>query len=282
MKILCYGEILFDWISGKKHLGGAPLNLSVHLSRLEAEVYLVSAVGDDDPGQEALKKIIELNIKSDFINIDKSHRTGMVNVELDYKGVPVFNIINDTAYDHIRLDADQWGRIEGIPFDCVCFGTLAQRQAVSQQTLNDLLGRVNTKHVFCDLNLRDNNYSKEVILRSLEQSTILKTNESEADYLGELFYGKNPDNKTLADHLRKNHRIEILIITRGGDGCLAYSESREIAVPGIKAKIVDTVGAGDAFSAGFLSEYLKDHDLEKACAAGNRLGAEIAGQAGAI
>jgi fructokinase len=282
MNILCFGEILFDVINDKKHLGGAPLNLAAHLALLNNNVYTVSGIGSDRLGQDALERIKNLNIKPDFIQTDKNHQTGLVKVAVDYKGLPSYDIVEDTAYDNITLDNSRLKQISKIPFDCLCFGTLAQRNPISRNSLDTLLKNVKTKQIFCDLNLRANYYSKKIIIDSLMRSNILKINDKEAEFLSDLLYKRKNDFKSLANLLQKDFSLDVIIITCGKNGCLAYSLDTEIKLSGIKTKVIDTVGAGDAFSAGFLSVYLRHQDLEKACVTANKLGAKIAGQSGAI
>lgn len=282
MRTLCFGEILFDEIEGVLHLGGAPFNLAAHLAKLGTESYMVSSVGADKPGQDALQKAKELGVKTDFIQIDEQHQTGLVKVKVDEKGIPSYDIIEDTAYDNIQLGNDQLEKMSNPEFDCLCFGTLVQRNAVSRNALNALLKNVQAKQVFYDLNLRQNYFSKEIIKNSLERSSILKINDEEAEQLNELLYQEENDFRQLAHLLMKDFSLGVVIVTQGEQGCLAFSREQEVDIPGIKTKVADTVGAGDAFSASFLMEYLQGKDLKTACETANQLGAKVASQSGAV
>ncbi|MDA3840309.1 MAG: carbohydrate kinase [Patescibacteria group bacterium] len=267
---------------GKHYLGGAPLNLAAHLAKQNITVFLISNVGKDQYGHDALEKIKKLQIKTDFIQIDNSHQTGLVNVEVDNNGLPSYDIVANTAYDNIVLDKNFLKNISQIQFDCFCFGTLSQRQPRSRNTLFSLLETINTKHVFCDLNLRQNYFSKKIITDSLKRSSLLKLNNNEAEYLNTILYREKYSSKALAKKLINDFLLEVVIITRGENGCLAYNNNSEIELPGIKTKVIDTIGAGDAFSAGFLSDYLLNNDIKKACTIANELGAKISSQTGAI
>jgi fructokinase len=285
MKILIFGEILFDEIDNNKYLGGASLNLSAHLAKSGAQVHLVSRVGDDELGILALKELKKLKINTDYIQIDTEHQTGLAKANVDKQGIAKYEILQNTAYDYILASKENLAKIFSENYDCFCFGTLAQRNTISRQTLYLLLKKIKTKHIFCDLNLRQNFFNKEIIKTSLKHSDILKINQNESEYLEELFHLPKNNHQLLFDFVLKKYSVTTLIISKGKHGCVAFSKkmkNKSVSIPEIKTQVKDTIGAGDAFSAGFLQEFLTHQNLEKACKKGNHLGAKIASQKGAI
>jgi len=282
MKILIFGEIIYDEIEGNLRLGGAPLNLAVNLFQKNMDPYLVSGVGGDDLGRTAILRLKEIGLCTDYIRTIDNDKTGLAKVVIGKDGQPSFDIIKNVAYDHIHLEDRDLNQIIKTSFSCLCFGSLAQRSRVSRSTLELLQNKVGSDYVFCDLNLRNNFYTKNIILSSLKKADILKVSEAEAGYLNDLLYRGEKNYQELSRRLREDFLISVILITRGKNGCLAYSKSDTVDAPGIPIKVVDAVGAGDAFSAGFLAEYLKSSDLKKACLKANELGAHIAAQAGAI
>lgn len=276
MKILCFGEILYDEINGQQRLGGAPLNLAAHLSKLGQKVYLVSGIGSDKAGEKAIEKIKKLGIKTDFIRTIAEYPTGLVKVSLNPDGVPQYNIVKNQAYDRITVDNETKKKLLSGKFDCFCFGTLAQRSKISRNTLAGLFKIVKAKTYFCDLNLRWRHYTKNTVIESLKQADILKVNEDEARYLRALLGGVGAGHRELFCRLNSKFSLKAIVVTRGATGCAAFSEKETVELGAVKTKAQNTVGAGDAFSAAFLSEYLVNNNLKKACQAANRLGAKIA------
>lgn len=273
MRFLCFGEILFDEISGEKRLGGAPFNLAAGLAVFGHEVFLASSLGDDALGKKALSRVKELGIRTDLILIDKNKPTGQVDVLADGQGEPAYKIAEDAAYDFIRYDKKKLNSFLQKEFNCFCFGTLIQRHEVSRSSLNLLAKKIRTKEFFCDLNLRKGNYSEKSLVNSLKISTILKLNIKEAKFLMSHLYKKRMPLKELASFLFKDYKIRTLAVTCGPDGASAFSGYESAKAAGIRVESGETIGAGDAFSAGFLSEYLSSRSLKKACKKGNESGA---------
>lgn len=280
MRALSFGEILFDIIEGEDFLGGAPLNFAAHLAKCGAESYILSRVGDDELGKKALEQIEELNIKDIFIQRDSNYLTGTVEVELK-GGQPDYTILENVAYDFISTeDVDE--KLNKEEFDIFYFGTLAQRSRDSAKTLHHLLDKKSFKHVFYDINLRKGYFSKKILEGSLQRCTILKLNDEEVDVLSNLFFGEKIIMEKFAERIAEDFKIHLVIITAGARGCLVHEKGKFGFEKGFPAEVVDTVGAGDAFSAAFIFQYYKYGDALKAARIANRLGAYVASSRGPI
>jgi len=284
VKLLSFGEVLWDLIEGRAHIGGAPFNLAAHAARLGAYAGFVSAVGDDDLGRRALERIRALGVHDDYVHV-VGHPTGVVDVQVDAQGQPTFDIRRDAAWDYIRLSPAEVQSVMAEGFDVVSYGSLAQRAPVSRQTLLDLmeaLGRDGGPVRFCDINLRPPFIEKDILRWSIASADILKLNDEEArlccDLLGRPFQGLDPFCRWAAD----TYGLEAVCVTLGARGCLVYAEGRSARCPGVPVKVDDAVGAGDAFSAAFLWRYLGGAGPEEGGRFACRVGAFVASKAGAV
>jgi fructokinase len=279
MKVLSFGEVLFDRIEEQNYLGGAPLNYAAHLARHGAEAYVYSKIGDDEPGSEALRQIKELGVHTRYISVDTAHPTGTVEVTLD-QGQPEYTIFENVAWDYINLEPASEGELPD--FDVLYFGTLAQRSEQSRNTLQQLLEENEFRHVFYDVNLRKEFYTKEILQTSLEVCTILKLNIDEVKVIAKMFYGQALDVEAFAEQISEDYSLDVIIITAGERGCYIYYGYRLHFIEGYPAKVADTVGAGDAFSAAFTYYYYTTRNPLHAAEMANKLGAFVAGSQGAI
>ncbi len=270
-KILVMGEVLWDKFPNHVVLGGAPFNFAYRLMTLGEQVLLATRVGDDELGRKAQLQATELGMNELLFQIDKHRATGTVMVSSDSNNNPDFDIVPDVAYDFINWTKDLQHSAKSV--DCIGFGTLIQRSIQSRETLHKLLQHAPAASRFLDLNLRKKCYSEETIIFSIENANILKLNEDEADFLASML--GVPDKKL--DHfcafMLKEWNLQYIVVTLGKFGVYARSAEQEAYVPGYNLRTVDTVGAGDAFSAGFLHRLLADDSIKKACEFGNALGA---------
>lgn len=280
MKVLSFGEILFDIIEGDPYLGGAPLNFAAHLAKCGAESYILSRLGQDELGKLALAKIEDLGINTSLIQQDSQHPTGTVDVVLD-KGQPDYTIHEGVAWDFIEAgEAEKL--MNETDFDVFYFGTLAQRSPISRETLKDLLTHSHVDQVFYDVNLRKGFYNQEILHQSLSLCTILKLNDEEVRKLSSLLFQKEMDVEDFAQKVVKTYGVETIIITAGEKGCYIFEGGDLIFVKGFPAQVQDTVGAGDAFSAAFIYRYFYTKDAQQAADVANRLGAFVASSRGPI
>jgi fructokinase len=280
MRILAFGEILFDIIEGEHYLGGAPLNFAGHLARMGAEACILSAVGRDALGRQALEEMKKLGVDTRLVQVLDTYPTGTVPVSFK-GGQPDYTILRDVAYDYIGY-APAEPLLEELQPDLLYFGSLAQRNSHSRSTLRQLLERKGVEHVFYDINLRKEGYSAEIIQESLRLCTILKLNDEEARMLSEMFFQKELELETFARQLAQAYALKLIIITAGEQGCYLLEDHEYSYVKGYSAKVVDTVGAGDAFSAAFVYQYLRQGDARAAADTANRLGAYVASSRGPL
>ncbi|MEP3390731.1 MAG: carbohydrate kinase [Reichenbachiella sp.] len=280
LKIVAFGEILWDVIEDDFHLGGAPLNFAAHAVQCGAESSIISCVGDDEWGRKAIQLIGEKNVSIDQIQISKEKKTGLVNVFLN-QGQPEYDIIKDVAYDFIsieNIDARLLGNASAF-----YLGTLAQRNEQSRSTLKFILENFKFKTVFYDVNLRKDSYDKEVIENSLQSTTILKVNEVEVEVLAMLLFKKHMNFEIFGQMIQSIYpQIEVIIMTAGSEGCYVFNRVQVIHVPSQQVRVADAIGAGDAFSAAFLTTYLRTKDVNESAKIANEVGGFVASSSGAI
>lgn len=283
IKALTFGEALFDIIRSSAHLGGAPLNLAMHLAKLGAKPAVLTAVGKDELGKTLLARAKEVGVDTSYILIDEKSPTGTVTVKLEEEGVPVFTINKGVAWDAITPDEKQYEALTGNEWDVFCFGTLAQRSEENRRTLKRLLSEIQANHFFYDVNLRAGFYTKEWILSSLDRCTILKMNEEEAAIVSGFHFGKLHSCKILCRLLTEKYpEISVICITKGPEGAAFYHKGVYEEVKTTPVEVSDTVGAGDAFSAGFLYTFLSGYDVSKAASIACILGTYVASKPGSV
>ena len=279
--ILAFGAVLWDIIGEKEFIGGAPLNFSAHIKHLGCDVAFVSRVGDDARGNLSRACIRSFGLNDSLIQTDTIHPTGIALVELSSSGSPSFELPINVAYDFIEFDLALKASLNK-EYDAVYFGTLEQRSPVTSATLDMVLSNIRAKHVFYDINLRLSYYSKKIIEWSLKQATIVKMNDDEVYVVSKLLYEDEYSLEQFYNKLLHDFNVEVLCITKGKDGCEVFSENKKVVQPGISVEVVDTIGAGDAFSAAFVNEYLTSGDIDAAAKAGNEMGALVASKKGAV
>ena len=272
MKVTSIGEILFDVYEDQKTMGGAPFNFIYHVVKLTGQGNFISRIGDDELGQEIRQFLNKKNISLDYLQKDKNHKTGVAKAVLDERKIPTFTIEEDRAYDFIETTDDLISLVENNT-DCLYFGSLAQRNKDSRNTISKLYSLAPVK--FCDLNLRQNFYTKEVIKNSLEAADIVKLNSDELRIVNRIF---NKNDFSLIDTMENvvnQFSIELLCVTDGENGAILVNNNYESDRFKLKPeKIVDTVGAGDAFAAILCVGYLNKHDFRTI----NKLANEFAGE----
>lgn len=279
-KIAAFGEVLWDLLPDASVLGGAPFNFTYRINSLDNEGVMISAIGKDTLGEKALKTITELQISDRYIQINPEYPTGTVNVYFDEFKNPDYEIIKDVAYDFVTFNENLEKLI--LQVDCICFGTLAQRNSISKHTLQKLLQHFKGKYRFYDLNLRKDCYSIENIISSLKNADILKLNKQEANTLNDLLQLNKNGLVEICMELINSYQLQYCVITLEECGSLAVSVSGEVVYnPGFKVKLTDPLGAGDAFSAGFVDALLRGKSLKEASESGNRLGALVVTKKGA-
>ncbi len=278
--ILSFGEILWDILPDNSILGGAPFNFAYRINSLGDRGIIVSKLGKDRLGQEALEHVKALGIETTFLGQDDEFPTGTVDVSFDAQHNPDYVINPGVAYDYIKM-TDSLAQIAERA-ECTCFGTLAQRSDTSRQTLKQLLEKSVNSLKFLDINLRKLCYSPETITFSLQNADVLKLNEEEALKLSGLMNVPHPSIPHFCEEMIEKWALKYCLVTCAEKGAFAMSEFGErVYAVGYKIKLVDSLGAGDAFSAGFVYKILREKPLTEACNFGNILGALTASKAGA-
>lgn len=285
--VLGIGELLWDLLPEGPRLGGAPANFSVMAGRLGNHVEVLSRIGRDELGRRAVEVLEPMPLHTGSLQIDTEHETGRVTVTLR-DGQPEYTIHEPAAWDFMEL-SDEWVRLAERA-DALCFGSLAQRETVSRQTIQTLAAEAPSKciRVF-DVNLRAPFYSSEVVQESLELATVMKMNDAEVPQVLALL-GLQMTDPQSAEGMRSAATrllyefppLEMVAITRGGNGSLLVKRSEWHDHPGIPTKVADTIGAGDAFTAAITTYLLRGADLATVNEAGNRWGSWVASQAGAM
>ena len=273
------GELLWDLFPAGKQLGGAPANFAYITSLLGDRGIPASRLGNDRLGDEAIQRLGELGLSTEFVQRDAEHPTSTVKVEVDSAGQPRFELSESIAWDFFDWNA-QWQKLAG-EIDAVCFGSLAQRSERSRATIrNFLLGtRPDAIRIF-DVNLRQHFFTAEVVGASMKLATILKLNHEELPRVMKLLGLEHRGLKESGHRLRDEYELKLVCITRGTDGSLLISEKDSCEHPGFRVKVADTVGAGDAFTAAMVHGYLRGISLAEINEAANRVGAWVASEPG--
>ncbi len=278
--IVAFGEALWDLLPTGAVLGGAPLNFAYRVHSLGHRSIIVSRLGKDDLGAKAREQIVTLGMDDTCLQWDDAYPTGTVEIYFDEDKNPDYAINENVAYDYIEFTDDLENIIESA--DCLCFGTLAQRNTISRRTLQGLLARFSGKFTLLDINLRKNCYSDETLKSSLEQANILKFNDEELAKLADLLGLQGDSAPDQAERLLEHAGLEYCVATLGERGAFALSRRGEkIYSPGYHVSLVDPCGSGDGFAAGFIHALLEGESLKQACRLGNALGAMVAQQEGA-
>jgi len=278
-KITAIGEILYDVYPETRNLGGAPLNFLYHIHKLTGKGNIISRIGNDDLGKNAIDFIKNSGISTDFIRMDHQHMTGVTTVLLDENKVPSFRIDEDRAYDFIE-NSSEIGHLVNEDTDCLYFGSLAQRNEVTRNTIQSLLGK-GIKY-FCDLNIRQNFYTEEIINKSLAAAHVLKVNLDELNLINELFFKKGFSLQTTANDLMRKFGIDLLAVTKGEDGSTLFHKNEINECKTSSSQVVDTLGAGDAFASVLCIGYLRGWKLIKTNKLANEFANEICKIEGAL
>jgi len=279
-KIVGIGELLWDMLPGGKQLGGAPANFVYYCNMFDMQAWPVSALGDDELGREALQKLHQAGIDTKYVQTHQDKPTGMVDVKLDANGQPKYTIIENVAWDYIQFD-NKLAQLAG-QVDAVCFGSLSQRNELSRNSVMDFLN--NTRNgclrVF-DVNLRQAFYSKQIINDSLALADVLKINDEELVVVAEMF-GIEGQQRSCLEQLAEKKSLDTIILTRGADGSIIYHDGQMNEHPGVKSNAIDTVGAGDSFTAMVVVGLLTGKTMEQINHQANKLAACICENNGAM
>jgi fructokinase len=280
-KVVGLGEILWDMLPDGKQLGGAPANFAYISTLLGDEGIVASRVGSESLGNEALRQLAALGVTTWFVQSDTGHPTGTVQVDVDHAGQPKFEIAEGVAWDFLEW-TPHWQELAA-QVDAICFGSLAQRALASRATIRQFLGaaRKEAVRVF-DVNLRQAFFSQEVLSGSMKAADIVKLNHEELPRIMQLFGLQHRDEIASGDSLMELHHLKLICVTRGCRGSLLVSQQGLNEHPGYRIRVADAIGAGDAFTAGLVHEYLRGSSLPEMNETANRVGAWVASRVGAM
>lgn len=284
MRILSVGEILWDVIGQSEHLGGAPLNFAAHAQKLGHEVFPLSAVGDDARGHLALEMIRSRGISTEFIRVLAGKPTGTAEVELDLDGKPTFRIVRPAAYDFVELSTSDIHEFVRLDPQWIYVGTLFHTSSAVLASTLRLLKALPRAQVFYDINLRDQNWNLTAIEQLSSHATVVKLNDWEAECLDATFdmEGEHESIESFTRRWADRFGVKIVCVTCGERGCTILKDGHFTQVSGFRIEIVDTVGAGDAFAAGFVHGLSQEWDSQQLGRFANAVGAVVASKPGAI
>lgn len=275
------GEALWDILPEGKKLGGAPANFAYHVSQFGLQSRVVSAIGDDRLGNEILENFQDKGLQTLIEKV--AYPTGTVQVELDAVGVPCYDIKENVAWDNIPF-TDKLKQLAGKTC-AVCYGSLAQRNVVSRETINAFLdampGGKGQYKVF-DINLRQGFYTREILCSSMERCNILKINDEELVTVSRMFGYPGIDLQDKCWILLAKYNLEMLILTCGVNGSYVFTPGNVSFVETPKVEVADTVGAGDSFTAAFISAVLKGKTVTEAHQLAVNISAHVCTQNGAM
>jgi fructokinase len=279
-RVVGLGEVLWDVLPERTCLGGAPANFAYITTLMGDQGIVASRVGEDSRGLDGLRRMDELRLDIDHVQTDAEHPTGTVSVELDGKGLARYEIAAPVAWDFLAWTRD-WQQLAEST-DAVCFGSLAQRSEVSRATIRRFLAAAaDTVKVF-DVNLRQSFYSVETLTESMRLADIVKLNDEELPRIMNLFTFAHKDDLSSARNLLREYDLEVVCVTRGECGSLLVREHDCSVHPGFKVHVADTVGSGDAFTAGLVHEYLHGAPLDLMNEVANLVGAWVASEVGGM
>lgn len=274
-RILSFGEILWDVVQEKEYIGGAPFNLAAHVVRSGLQADFYSRVGVDDRGRRAQLELEHLGVNTRWLQHDPHAETGWVGVDLDDKGQAEYFFPEAIAWDAIESPSNaKSNELKNSGYAAFCFGTLAQRTPKSSEALKSIRTALQGVPIFYDVNFRAPHTTLEMVISTLPGTTLVKVNEAEAHLLADYF--NESDWPRLFSRLQAAYGTQVLIVTRGGEGCWVADQKTIADLPGESIRVASTVGAGDAFSAAFLATWLQGQGIEQAARKANRYGAWVA------
>jgi fructokinase len=278
--IVAFGEVLWDLLPSGRFLGGAPFNFVYRVASIGDRGVMISRLGEDDLGREAFSIVQRLGMDTRCIQWDRHRPTGTVPITFAKDGAADITILPNVAYDYIEPAPE--AREVVAQADCLCFGTLIQRRETSRRTLQELLSGFRGRIRLLDLNLRRDCWTSESVRSSIEHADVLKLNDGEAATLAGLYGLEGQRMRALAAGLLAKTGLSHVVVTLGESGAVAAARGGEsLYDPAYEVKLVDPLGAGDAFAAGFVHGLLEGWPLERSVRLGNALGACVAEQRGA-
>lgn len=275
------GEALWDVLPEGKKIGGAPANFAYHVSQFGLHSCVVSAVGNDDLGKEITDNLTSKGVN--FLIEEVPYPTGTVHVEIDQAGIPQYDIKENVAWDNIPYTES----LESLAkkTKAVCFGSLAQRNVVSRNTITrflDAMPHNEDSLVVFDVNLRQGFYNKDILCESMQRCNVLKINDEELVTVSRMFGYPGIDLQDKCWILLGKYNLKMLILTCGINGSYVFTPGKVSFQPTPKVEVADTVGAGDSFTAAFIANILKGKPVGEAHSRAVRTSAFVCTKKGAM
>jgi len=280
LDLIGLGELLWDCFPDRRLPGGAPANVAFHAQQLGLTTAVATRVGQDSLGDELLAYLQQQGLSPQLVQRDPLHGTGTVTVELQGTGTR-YTFLDNSAWDFLEIDHRCQAALATTR--AVCFGTLAQRGSVSRATIHAALEltAADCLRVY-DINLRPPFFEKEWIEASLQLARIVKLNDDEVRVLSTMFNVACDSELPWTRWLLQTYQLDLVCITRGARGAMAVTANEAVEVSGLPITVADTVGAGDAFTAGLIWSRLRQWPLERGLRLANQMGALVASRPGAM
>ena len=277
------GDGLWDLFPDGSRFGGATANYACHASILGADVHMVSGVGEDERGEALLQVYQKHGVSTDLVQVLKDYPTGVVNVELTESGLPTFTIGENAAWDHWEWNDEIEGTVRQA--DVLYFGTLGQRGESSREGIRRALAMAQDQNIprILDINLRAPFFDDELIRESIALCSVLKLSDEELERVTQACgLDSSLGDTAILDELRSKFDLDLVVMTRGAEGAVLISEKGVVEQPGEPATVVDTVGAGDSFTASMTLGLLKGKDFPQILKDACKVAAGVCSHAGAV
>ncbi|MBP3287386.1 MAG: carbohydrate kinase [Prevotella sp.] len=278
--IIGLGEALWDMLPEGKKLGGAPANFAYHAGQFGLDTLAISALGEDKLADETIEALEQNGLK--YLMPRVPYATGTVQVTLTGEGIPTYEIKENVAWDNIPFNDE----IKAAAKNCraVCFGSLAQRNIVSRQTIQQFLDATPEDCIkICDINLRQQFFSKEILEESFKRCNILKINDEELVVVTRMFGYQELDDAKICEKMVKEYNLQMLVLTCGTNGSHVFTaDGKHSFQPTPKVEVADTVGAGDSFTGSFCAAILNGKPVEEAHRIAVEVSAYVCTQNGAM
>ncbi|MBR2860246.1 MAG: hypothetical protein IKB86_00170 [Clostridia bacterium] len=280
MKLLSFGEILWDVYPDAKYLGGASLNFGAHVAKQGGEAYMLSALGNDGLGAEALAVTQEWGLNVKYVSLSNEHQTGACVVTLDEKGIPSYDLLDNVAYDFIESP-----KVFEEKFNAFYFGTLALRHEHNRAQIEKIIKNNTFNEIFVDINIRKPYATGEAMKLAFNTATIIKISDEELPFVQDVLFGTSYETIEAAKEIAKAFKnLRIIIITLGSEGSVAYDCKKDVlySIKAQKVKVASTVGAGDSFSATFLNKFLSGNSIEDCLKSATKVSAFVVSKTDAV
>lgn len=278
--IIGLGEALWDMLPEGKKLGGAPANFAYHAGQFGLDTVAISALGEDKLADETIEALEQNGLK--YLMPRVPYATGTVQVTLTGEGIPTYEIKENVAWDNIPFNDE----IKAAAKNCraVCFGSLAQRNIVSRETIQKFLDATPADCIkICDINLRQQFFSKEILEESFKRCNILKINDEELVVVTRMFGYQELDDAKICEKMVKEYNLQMLVLTCGTNGSHVFTaDGKHSFQPTPKVEVADTVGAGDSFTGSFCAAILNGKPVEEAHRIAVEVSAYVCTQNGAM